>query len=1347
MQWPLDWWRWRVSGGSKSVTIGYKYELGIHMALCHGPIDSITRIEVDRRIAWEGLNTGGVIDVNAPTLFGGNDREGGVSGKVSIEMGADDQTPNSYLQSVLGSDVPAFRGVTCAVLERCYVGNNPYLKPWSFRAQRIHTTTNGQVQWYNEKAAVSGIPGNDDDPECMPYSCDAYVSALQEQGLKLTKLYHPSTLSEFVWPFATNINDDKLRYYGSYTAAPVIRQDWGGEVFRADSTGWFGASAYIDSCDGKARYVANLDKPVSGDVAILLSNQDGGGVGGDYTMSAIVAPYNGGSSMSRTVFRNGGKRWSFVYNGGTNFTSTAGNGLNILSPTQIQLVIREDSGGGGPKTATYTVPSMLGRWNLISATMVSDEARVVPGVGSLLNLVVTSTVSVRINGEEFSFTADTVLASGATTLTGVQRVNNTLYTQPQLFYGSAVASGTENISVMHMASRIIAEEIDLASLELAYLRNFLDYQIPPSCDDCPDMNPAHIIRECLTDTMWGMGYSGSDIDDDAFTYAADQLFDEKMGISLVWSQEMPLEDFIAEILRHIDGVLYVSRVTGKFVLKLIRNDYDFSSLVQLNESNVSVVRDARRPAVGELVASLTVNYWDSETGETGSVTEHNQALFQIQTGGGGSTTVQYPGFTYFDLASRVARRDLTVLSTPLLSCVVEVNRDAELLNIGDAFRLDWPDLNISNQIMRVQQMSLGDGRNNTVKIEAVEDVFSLPASGGSQQQQDLWVDPTTLLPLPASPRIVTELPYYQLTQAEGENNANQILSDEPDAGFLLYAGGRQQNEFNARVDVDSGAGFNQVPIPLDFSAYAYLLSEIGPTDEQIYITAGKDLDLVTGGSVAQIGQELVRVDAVDIDAGFITVGRGVLDTVPAHHDIDSNDDGAIVFWGASADSDEVQYVLSDEVDVRMRTVLGSNVLPSGQAPVDSYTFNSRAIRPYPPGDLRVDGVSYPDPDDSSAVFYTGAHTITWSHRDRLQQTGGEIFDYLTGDIGPEAGTTYLVEAYSTLVGGAVTEPWLSVNVGSDTFYEQDSNTDSNIGEPPLNSDRVHFRVTSLRDGYRSWQSPEVTLVYEQVDSNGEIDSSSSLWTPAEITTALWLDAADAGTLWQDTSATTPAAATNIVRRWDDKSGNGRNATQSNSGQEPVVDGAAINGLNVVSFDGSNDGLLGSPLWSGAGAGAAFVVYKPKAVTGTYTRAVFGQSHTGTNGTWRLLQFRTQFVTGDPYFAGFSADMTDSVSPTTNTKLAGWTYNGTTGALYRNGTQTATASLSLNTASANYSIGRAGTSSPAAEYANVQVAEIVALTSMPSTDTRQLIEGYLAWKWGLEANLPSGHPYEFGPPTI
>ncbi len=49
------------------------------------------------------------------------------------------------------------------------------------------------------------------------------------------------------------------------------------------------------------------------------------------------------------------------------------------------------------------------------------------------------------------------------------------------------------------------------------------------------------------------------------------------------------------------------------------------------------------------------------------------------------------------------------------------------------------------------------------------------------------------------------------------------------------------------------------------------------------------------------------------------------------------------------------------------------------------------------------------------------------------------------------------------------------------------------------------------------------------------------WTPAQLSTALWLDAADAGTITLNGST---------VSQWNDKSGNGRNATQSTAANQP-----------------------------------------------------------------------------------------------------------------------------------------------------------------------------------------------------
>ena len=50
-----------------------------------------------------------------------------------------------------------------------------------------------------------------------------------------------------------------------------------------------------------------------------------------------------------------------------------------------------------------------------------------------------------------------------------------------------------------------------------------------------------------------------------------------------------------------------------------------------------------------------------------------------------------------------------------------------------------------------------------------------------------------------------------------------------------------------------------------------------------------------------------------------------------------------------------------------------------------------------------------------------------------------------------------------------------------------------------------------------------------------------------------------------------------------------------------------------------------------------------------------------------------------------------------------------------------------------------------EPSDCEVGEIVLYNVVLSTTNIQKIEGYLAWKWGLQANLPSNHPYKSAPP--
>jgi hypothetical protein len=79
------------------------------------------------------------------------------------------------------------------------------------------------------------------------------------------------------------------------------------------------------------------------------------------------------------------------------------------------------------------------------------------------------------------------------------------------------------------------------------------------------------------------------------------------------------------------------------------------------------------------------------------------------------------------------------------------------------------------------------------------------------------------------------------------------------------------------------------------------------------------------------------------------------------------------------------------------------------------------------------------------------------------------------------------------------------------------------------------------------------------------------FSPSTITgLQLWLDASDAETLFDATSGGSLVAADGTVKRWEDKSGNNRHATEATNGPQRKL--AVRGGLDALRFDGTNDRL-------------------------------------------------------------------------------------------------------------------------------------------------------------------------------
>lgn len=235
-------------------------------------------------------------------------------------------------------------------------------------------------------------------------------------------------------------------------------------------------------------------------------------------------------------------------------------------------------------------------------------------------------------------------------------------------------------------------------------------------------------------------------------------------------------------------------------------------------------------------------------------------------------------------------------------------------------------------------------------------------------------------------------------------------------------------------------------------------------------------------------------------------------------------------------------------------------------------------------------------------------------------------------------------------------------------------------------------------------------------------SARRQWTPAQLSTALWLDAAD-------TSTITLNGAT--VSQWNDKSGNGRNFSQTTAVNQPTYSAAAFNAKAVVIFDGNDVMTFTGQTGLNANAFSVMLVaYETSAVN--YAGLLSAHSGIG-NDYQRTDAFAVETGASPTCFGFIIANASVAVSgskPSTAAVLSA-VKDGTALLAARDGTAvTGTApSVTYSNITGGFVLGGRYTSGVSGNYLNGAIAEVIALNSALSTVDRQKLEGYLAWKWG------------------
>lgn len=560
--------------------------------------------------------------------------------------------------------------------------------------------------------------------------------------------------------------------------------------------------------------------------------------------------------------------------------------------------------------------------------------------------------------------------------------------------------------------------------------------------DSGDINPLHKIREIITDDT-AMNKPEAMINDANFKAAADRIWDEGLGVSGAFT-EKSCKEAIDELLYHIEAGIRVNRQTGLYEIVLFRDDLlDLDNAQLFDKSNIKTF-SIETANIDDVINSVNVNYYDRDNIKDSSFSLDE--IGSVLSNQSNAETLDFPYFMNRRNAELVGNWKLKQLSTPTRKGTFTTGKyDARKINRYDVVKLTWHNQNMIEVPIRIMKIGLGDGRDNTVTLDWVE---VIPYS--SIVFPTINVDPPTSVVLPPQPNqsVAFEMPYFEAVQRFGQTQVDTELANNPDMGYLMVATKKpQNNSINALLFTDNGTGYQQTSI-VDYCPVVQLDQDISYLDTSFAVKNVSSISQAEIGTLILCEEELMVYQNYDDVTKILTVKRAALDTVPKPH----LQDAVFYFYDAFSAFDSEQYVLSEVIDAKVLTSTPSGVQELSEATAHSLTFSARAIRPYAPGNFKINNQYFPH-------FIIGPISLSWASRNRLQQTGGEPLGFQDGSVTPEEGTTYSVYAYNNTTGEL---KYSATDITTLTHV---------IGVSALlGISTVRLEVFSVRDGYSSYQA-------------------------------------------------------------------------------------------------------------------------------------------------------------------------------------------------------------------------------------------------------------------------------------
>lgn len=242
---------------------------------------------------------------------------------------------------------------------------------------------------------------------------------------------------------------------------------------------------------------------------------------------------------------------------------------------------------------------------------------------------------------------------------------------------------------------------------------------------------------------------------------------------------------------------------------------------------------------------------------------------------------------------------------------------------------------------------------------------------------------------------------------------------------------------------------------------------------------------------------------------------------------------------------------------------------------------------------------------------------------------------------------------------------------------------------------------------------------------------NSSWSPANIPTVFWYDAADSSTITASGSEVTQVL---------DKSGNNRSLTRAAAQSGPLTGTRNLNGLNVFEWTANN--CLENAAFTYNHTVMPLNIAMVAQLDASNTQYFLMAGSKSTTAGQRLSLRNRATNTLEVYGGNGSTDLflTGGVTSANTPYIFLPKFNAASSAWRINGTQTGTGTIGTN----SFSILSWGHNEVENFDLDGFIGEMIGFIDNAS---QEVIEGYLAWKWGIVNNLPEAHPYKTTAPRL